>query len=56
MGRKSTIPYGLYVAHGFISANLAKQTGFSEEDLNLFWDALKKQTCFDVDRSAARGG
>lgn len=53
MGRKSTIPYGLYVAHGFISANSAKQTGFSEEDLNLFWDALKNM--FDVDRSAARG-
>lgn len=53
MGRKSTIPYGLYVCHGFISANLAKQTGFSEEDLNLFWEALKNM--FDVDRSAARG-
>ena len=53
MGRKSTIPYGLYVCHGFISANLAQQTGFSEEDLNLFWDALKNM--FDVDRSAARG-
>ena len=53
MGRKSTVPYGLYVCHGFISANLAKQTGFSEEDLALFWDALKNM--FDVDRSAARG-
>ena len=53
MGRKATVPYGLYVCHGFISANLAKQTGFSEEDLNLFWDALKNM--FDVDRSAARG-
>ena len=53
MGRKATIPYGLYVCHGFISANLAKQTGFSEEDLQLFWDALKNM--FDVDRSAARG-
>ena len=53
MGRKATIPYGLYVCHGFISANLAKQTGFSEEDLKLFWDALKNM--FDVDRSAARG-
>ena len=52
-GRKSTVPYGLYVCHGFISANLAKQTGFSEEDLALFWDALKNM--FDVDRSAARG-
>ena len=52
-GRKTTVPYGLYVCHGFISANLAKQTGFSEEDLTLFWDALKNM--FDVDRSAARG-
>lgn len=53
MGRKATIPYGLYVCHGFISASLAKQTGFSEEDLNLFFEALKNM--FDVDRSAARG-
>jgi len=53
MGRKATVPYGLYVCHGFISANLAKQTGFSEEDLDLFWEALKNM--FDVDRSAARG-
>lgn len=53
MGRKSTIPYGLYVCHGFISANLAQQTGFDEDDLNLFWDALKNM--FDCDRSAARG-
>lgn len=53
MGRKATVPYGLYVCHGFISANLAKQTGFSGEDLELFWDALKNM--FDVDRSAARG-
>lgn len=53
MGRKATVPYGLYVCHGFISANLAKQTGFSEEDLQLFFEAL--QNMFDVDRSAARG-
>ncbi|MDR0891076.1 MAG: type I-C CRISPR-associated protein Cas7/Csd2 [Mediterranea sp.] len=53
MGRKSTVPYGLYLCHGFISANLAKQTGFSEEDLQLFWEALKNM--FDNDRSAARG-
>lgn len=53
MGRKATVPYGLYVCHGFISANLAKQTGFSEEDLNLFFNALKNM--FDLDRSAARG-
>ena len=53
MGRKATVPYGLYVCHGFISANLAQQTGFSEEDLALFWEALKNM--FDMDRSAARG-
>ncbi len=53
MGRKSTVPYGLYVCHGFVSANLAKQTGFSQDDLSLFWDALINM--FDVDRSAARG-
>lgn len=53
MGRKATVPYGLYVGYGFVSANLAKQTGFSEEDLELFWEALKNM--FDVDRSAARG-
>jgi len=53
MGRKFTIPYGLYRCHGFISANLAKQTGFSEEDLELFWDALVNM--FDHDRSASRG-
>lgn len=53
MGRKATVPYGLYVCHGFISASLANQTGFSDEDLDLFWDALKNM--FDVDHSAARG-
>lgn len=52
-GRKATVPYGLYVCHGFISANLAKQTGFSEDDLALFFEAL--QNMFDIDRSAARG-
>jgi CRISPR-associated protein Csd2 len=53
MGRKFTIPYGLYRTHGFISAPLAKQTGFSEEDLALFWEALENM--FENDRSAARG-
>ncbi len=54
MGRKSIIPYALYRAEGFISANLArKATGFSEEDLELFWDALINM--FENDRSAARG-
>ncbi len=40
MGRKHTVPYGLYVAHGFVSAHLAEQTGFSPEDLELLWEAL----------------
>lgn len=53
MGRKTYVPYGLYRMHGFISAPLAKQTGFSEEDLELFWNSL--QNMFDHDRSAARG-
>ncbi len=53
MGRKYTIPYALYQVQGFVSANLAKQTGFSEKDLQLFWDALKNM--FDIDHSAARG-
>ncbi len=53
MGRKFTIPYGLYCSHGFISAHLANQTGFSNDDLNLFWSAL--QNMFEHDRSAARG-
>lgn len=53
IGRKATVPYGLYVAHGFISANLARQTEFSEEDLKIFWEALTNM--FDNDRSAARG-
>jgi CRISPR-associated protein Csd2 len=53
MGRKATIPYGLYVGRGFVSPQLAKQTGFTEEDLNLLWEALQKM--FEVDRSAARG-
>lgn len=53
MGRKYTVPYGLYVAHGFISPHLAAQTGFTEEDLELFWSAL--QQMFEHDRSAARG-
>ena len=56
-GRKYTIPYGLYRCHGFVSAPLAQSphgTGFSEDDLNLFWDALKKM--FWNDNSAARVG
>ncbi|KZK74813.1 MAG: type I-C CRISPR-associated protein Cas7/Csd2 [Pelodictyon luteolum] len=53
MGRKYTVPYGLYCSHGFVSAHLANQTGFSAEDLKLFWEAL--QNMFEHDRSAARG-
>lgn len=53
MGRKFTIPYGLYCCHGFISAHLAKQTGFDEDDLELFWQSLMQM--FDHDRSASRG-
>lgn len=53
MGRKHTVPYGLYRAHGFVSAFLAKQTGFSDDDLTLFWQALCQM--FEHDRSAARG-
>lgn len=53
MGRKHIIPYGLYRAHGFISAKLAERTGFSEADLELLWRALINM--FEHDRSAARG-
>jgi CRISPR-associated protein Csd2 len=53
MGRKYTIPYGLYRTHGFVSAHLAAQTGFSQDDLELFWKAM--QDMFEHDRSAARG-
>jgi CRISPR-associated protein Csd2 len=53
MGRKFTIPYALYRCHGFVSAPLAQQTGFSEDDLLLFWRALEEM--FEHDRSAARG-
>lgn len=53
MGRKYTVPYGLYRCHGFVSAPLAAQTGFSEDDLGLLWEALRNM--FEHDRSAARG-
>jgi CRISPR-associated protein Csd2 len=53
MGRKFTVPYGLYRAHGFLSAPLANQTGFGEDDLELLWAALSQM--FEHDRSAARG-
>lgn len=53
MGRKFTVPYALYRCHGFVSAPLAAQTGFGEDDLELFWQALVNM--FEHDRSAARG-
>ncbi|MDM8249581.1 type I-C CRISPR-associated protein Cas7/Csd2 [Lacrimispora saccharolytica] len=54
MGRKSIVPYGLYRVEGYISANLARKvTGFSEEDLELLWDAIINM--FENDHSAARG-
>ncbi|MFT6550681.1 MAG: CRISPR-associated protein Csd2 [Zhongshania marina] len=53
MGRKHIVPYGLYRVHGYVSAKLAERTGFSEEDLQLLWQALTN--LFEHDRSAARG-
>ncbi|MCI6176334.1 type I-C CRISPR-associated protein Cas7/Csd2 [bacterium] len=54
MGRKHIVPYGLYRAEGYVSANLArKTTGFSEEDLQLLWQAILNM--FENDHSAARG-
>lgn len=54
MGRKYIIPYGLYRVEGYISANLARKgTGFTEEDLQLFWQAVMNM--FELDHSAARG-
>lgn len=53
MGRKSTVPYALYRTHGFISAAQARDTGFSEDDLDLLLKALVEM--FEHDRSAARG-
>ncbi|MFD2234363.1 type I-C CRISPR-associated protein Cas7/Csd2 [Phaeospirillum tilakii] len=53
MGRKHIVPYGLYRAHGFISAKLAERTGFSDADLDLLLEAVENM--FEHDRSAARG-
>lgn len=54
MGRKNIVPYGLYRVEGYISANLARKvTGFSEDDLELLWDAIINM--FEHDHSAARG-
>ena len=53
MGRKATVPYGLYVGHGFFNPSLAAQTGFGSDDLKLLWHGLLQM--FEQDRSAARG-
>lgn len=53
MGSKFTIPYGLYVCHGFVSARFAQKSGFNEDDLNLLWESLENM--FNEDHSAARG-
>jgi CRISPR-associated protein Csd2 len=53
MGRKHIVPYGLYRVHGFVSAKLAERSGFSQDDLDLLWQALCN--LFEHDRSAARG-
>jgi CRISPR-associated protein Csd2 len=53
MGRKFTVPYGLYRCHGFVNPFFARQTGFSPDDLELFWQSLEKM--FELDRSASRG-
>jgi len=53
MGRKEVVPYGLYAAKGFISANLAAQTGFTDEDLKLLWEAILNM--YEHDRTASKG-
>jgi CRISPR-associated protein Csd2 len=53
MGRKAIVPYALYVGYGFVNPHFAKQTGFSQEDLAVFWEALQRM--WDIDRSSSRG-
>ena len=53
MGRKSIVPYALYLAHGFYVPSFAEDTGFDENDLSLFWDALQRM--WDLNRSASKG-
>lgn len=53
MGRKALIPYGLFVGKGFVSAHLAQETSFSEEDLDLLWEALLNM--YEHDRSSSKG-
>jgi CRISPR-associated protein Csd2 len=54
MGRKMTVPYGLYRCSGFINPYLARDTGFSTDDLQMLWDVLKG-LIWEIDRSASRG-
>ena len=54
MGRKNTIPYGLYRLSGFVNPHLAADTGFTTDDLQMFWDVLKGPI-WEIDRSASRG-
>lgn len=53
MGRKSLVPYGLYLGYGFVNPTFGKYTGLKKDDLSLFWEALVNM--WDIDRSAARG-
>lgn len=53
MGRKALIPYGLFIGKGFVSANLSAQTGFSDDDIKLLWEALENM--YEQDRSASKG-
>jgi CRISPR-associated protein Csd2 len=53
MGRKAIVPYALYLGFGFVNPHFGKQTGFSQEDLDVFWEAL--QGMWDLDRSSSRG-
>ena len=53
MGRKNTVPYGLYRCHGFVSPSLARGTKFTQADLDVLWEAMEKM--YELDRSATRG-
>ena len=53
MGRKALIPYGLFIGKGFVSANIATQTGFSDDDIKLLWEAIENM--YEHDRSASKG-
>ena len=53
MGRKAIVPYALYIGYGFVVPHFARQTGFSSDDLGLFWEALR--SAWELDRSSSRG-